>query len=200
VKVIIGLLIIVIATIVGISIYLAPDDLRQCGARPSAKDGCQQADVIVAVSGGDTTARAREAIALYQNGWASRLAFSGAAQDKTGPSNAEVMRREARAAGIADEDIIIEENSETTNENAKETQSIFEKNDVSSVIVVTSAYHQRRAGLEFSKQLSEKVEVRNHPVASDRQWSAFWWATPIGWFLAVGELVKIVAFYAGGVR
>ena len=189
----------IVLSIVGITVYLGPNDLAHCEAQPSDAEPCQAAGAIVAVSGGDTAARTREAIKLYQNGWAPKLIFSGAAQDKSGPSNAAVMKREAHAAGVPDADIITEEYSETTKQNAEKTQSIFETNKITSVILVTSAYHQRRAGLEFASR-SHDVKVRNHPVASDNQWSGWWWLTPTGWYLAVGELLKIGVFYVGGSR
>lgn len=185
--------------IIGLSVYLSPNDLAGCSTMPSESRPCQKADAIVAVSGGDTAARTNEAIELYENGWAPKLIFSGAAQDKSGPSNAAAMRHLAQEAGVPFKDIIIEEYGATTKENAENTQTIFEKNEISSVILVTSAYHQRRAWLEFDAR-SGGVTVRNHPVSNDNQWSAWWWATPIGWFLAVGEFAKIIAFYLGGSR
>jgi uncharacterized SAM-binding protein YcdF (DUF218 family) len=190
----------IVIVIVGLSIYLAPNDLAECNDIPGSIKPCQPVDAIVAVSGGDTSARTREAISLYQKGWAPKLIFSGAAQDKTGPSNAEAMRREARSVGVPDGDIITEELGETTKQNAEKTQDILERNNVDSVIVVTSAYHQRRAGLEFTKRAAGTVEVYNHPVMSDNQWSAFWWLTPSGWYLALGEFVKVMLFYVGGTR
>ena len=52
-----------------ISSFLGPDDLSACGERPDPSQlACIQADAIVAASGGDTAARADEAIKLYQNG------------------------------------------------------------------------------------------------------------------------------------
>lgn len=186
--------------IIGLSIYLGPNDLAGCGASPSVSGSCQKADAIVAISGGDTTARTNEAIKLYKNGWADKLIFSGAAKDKTGPSNAEAMRREARNAGVPDGDILTEELGETTKQNAENTQAILERNSISSVILVTSAYHQRRASLEFGSRANGSVTIRNHPVSMDNQWSVWWWLTPTGWYLAVGEFVKIIAFYIGGTR
>lgn len=186
--------------VMGLGSYLAPDDLAGCDVDPTMSDPCRPADAIIAISGGDTPARMQEAVGLYKNGWAPKLIFSGAARDKTGPSNAEAMRREARNMGVPDDDIITEEYSETTKQNADKTQAILERNNISSVIIVTSAYHQRRAGLEFKARVSATVDVRNHPVASDNQWSAWWWLTPTGWFLAVSESVKIVVFYIGGSR
>lgn len=199
IKSIVAVVAALVIIIVGLSVYLSPNDLVGCEAQPSEKQNCHTADAIVAVSGGDTPARTQEAIRLYKNGWASKLIFSGAAQDKSGPSNAEVMRSQALGSGVPDENILIEQYSETTRENAENTQDILTENDVTSVILVTSAYHQRRAGLEFGKRAAQ-VSVRNHPVATDRQWSAWWWLTPGGWYLAVSEFVKVIAFYIGGTR
>lgn len=198
-KVIIAVIALLIFVVGGLSIYLTPNDLANCGGRPTGVGDCVEADAIVAVSGGDTTARTREAIGLYHNGWAPKLIFSGAAQDKSGPSNAAVMKRLAQEAGVPDEAIIIEEYGETTKQNAEKTRNILSENNVSSVILVTSAYHQRRAGLEFSKRTGD-VDVRNHPVSRDNQWSSTWWLTPTGWYLALAEFIKIIVFYAGGTR
>lgn len=191
------LVFVVALTTIAIGAYLSPNDLSDCADKPSGGKMCSTADAIVAVSGGDTTARTDEAIKLYQNGWASKLIFSGAAQDKTGPSNAEAMSRQAEAAGVPTDAIILEDQSETTQQNAEKTQTIFEENDIKTVILVTSAYHERRASLEFAAR-STNVIVRRHPVATDKQWSGWWWVTPQGWYLALSELVKIAAFYIGG--
>ncbi len=200
-KIVIGIIVTLFAAIVIVlGLYLAPNDLAGCGAVPDERTVCQKADAIVAVSGGDTLARTNEAIKLYQNGWADKLIFSGAAQDKSGPSNAEVMRREAARAGVPTDAIITEELSATTKENAENTRTIFAENEISSVILVTSAYHQRRAGLEFRARAAEDIQLRNHPVAQDNQWSSWWWITPTGWYLAIGEFIKIIAFYTGGTR
>lgn len=199
-KTVIVALFVVVLLVLGLSSYLSPNDLAGCQTHPSGVKPCQSADAIIAVSGGDTPARMREAVQLYKGGWAPKLIFSGAARDKTGPSNAETMRRDARAAGVPDSDIITEEYSENTKENAERVKDIFNHNDITSVILVTSAYHQRRASLEFTARLEGSVTIRNHPVASDKQWSSWWWTTPTGWFLALGEMVRIGVFFVGSGR
>lgn len=185
--------------VAGIGIYLSPNDLSGCGLQPTGTPPCSKADAIVAISGGDTSARTTEAVKLYKAGWADKLIFSGAALDKSGPSNAAAMSREAEAAGVPAEDIILEEYGETTKENAVNSHDIFEILGVQDVILVTSGYHQRRASLEFESR-STGVALRSHPVSADGQWSKFWWLSPSGWYLAISELVKIVIFYAGGGR
>ena len=151
----------------------------------------------MAVSGGDTQARANEAVELYRRSWAPILVFSGAAADKTGPSNAQVMREYALEQGVPDSAIIVEGDSETTHENAKLSRSVLVDNRFSRIILVTSGYHQRRASIEFRKVAGSDVEIVNHPVARDNQWSQLWWLTPNGWWLAVSEIVKILLVYMG---
>ena len=151
----------------------------------------------LAISGGDTQARTATAIDLYKRDWAGLLVFSGAAADKSGPSNAEAMKRQALSDGVPAEAILMDETSETTKENAHNAVDMFEQHHIRSVILVTSAYHQRRAGLEFGERAGMAVKIINHPVASDNQWNRWWWLTPSGWYLAISELVKIIVFYVG---
>ena len=189
--------ILLIAIIVGLSIYLQPNDFVGCGDVPGTEPQCQAADAIVVVSGGDTNARTDEGIRLLDNDWADTIIFSGAAQDKTGPSNAAAMKAHAIAEGVDENAILIEELSETTTQNAQNTQSIFENNNFEKVILVTSGYHQRRASLSFASG-AQSTTVLNWPLAVDKDWSAWWWATPRGWWLAIGEVVKIIALYTQG--
>lgn len=191
--------VLILATIIGLSLYLQPDDLRGCDDTVGTSGVCQKVDAIVAVSGGDTNARTDEAIRLYKNGWSNLLIFSGAAQDKTGPSNASAMRSRAIAAGVPESIIRLDEYSETTRQNAENSQTIFSNLGIKSIILVTSGYHQKRASLEFNKR-AEGVKILNHPVSHDRDWSMWWWTNPRGWSLAVGELVKVIVFHFGVVR
>jgi uncharacterized SAM-binding protein YcdF (DUF218 family) len=191
----IGTLILIAVAIVGISIYLQPNSFLGCAQSPSTKKGCQKADAIVVVSGGDTQARTGFGIELFKRGWADYLVLSGAALDTSGPSNAAAMKLQAQGAGVPEESILIDEESMNTQENAEKTKSIIQDRNVHDVILVTSGYHQRRASLEFNK-IADGNTVRNAP-AVDSDWDWYWWATPRGWWLAGSELVKIIAFYIG---
>lgn len=190
-------LIILAVFVVGVSFYLSPSDYRNCPDVPTIDGDCSAVDAVVAVSGGDTNARTDQAIELYKKGWANMLIFSGAAQDKTGPSNAQAMALRAQDQGVPAGVIELDEYSETTTENAEYTRSIFQRYGVSSVILVTSGYHQRRASLEFNKR-TENVDIRNYP-ATGSDWSNWWWATPRGWWLVFSELAKIGVYYGQGI-
>jgi uncharacterized SAM-binding protein YcdF (DUF218 family) len=190
--------VVIVVLIMGISLYLQPNDFIGCGDTPlEGTTQCLKADAIVVVSGGDTNARTDEGIKLFENGWAKSIVFSGAAQDKSGPSNAAAMRLRAIEAGIAESSIHVEEQSATTEQNAQNTKTIFVNNNFKTIILVTSGYHQRRSALEFHTQ-SPTVTILNHPVLVDKDWSFWWWLTPHGWWLAGGEIVKIIAFYIQG--
>ena len=149
------------------------------------------------MSGGDTMARADEAITLYQNGWANVLIFSGAALDKSGPSNASAMRAHALSKGVPTDAILVEEASETTAENATNTATLTSGRELNRLILVTSAYHQRRTSLEFQRAFGPSVTIVNRPVTNDKQWSSWWWLTPYGWWLGISEVIKILV---SGVR
>lgn len=196
----IGVLLASIGLIIyGIGAYLAPNDIAGC-EKPQSSGDCREADAVVVISGGDTIARTNEAIRLYQSGWAPLVIFSGAAADKDGPSNANVMRQHAINWGVPVDATAIEDRSETTKQNAEQVKSQLEARGIKRVILVTSGYHVRRASLEFSRQLGPEIELVRHPVASDKHWSPLWWMTPWGWWLALGELVKVSLFYVGGSR
>lgn len=182
-----------IVFIVAVPRYLGPNDLTKCPE--PALGTCAPADAIVVVSGGDTNARVQGGVTLFKQGWGKQLIFSGAAADQTGLSNALAMKKYAVKLGVSESFISIEEFSRTTEENALNTSRYIQQNKLSRIILVTSAYHQRRASLEFGRRLGAEVTVINKPISEDRQWSSFWWVTPGGWWLVASELVKIVAFY-----
>lgn len=195
-KWLVGIITCVVALIVGLTIYLQPNSFIGCSSKPIDGDTCYKADAIVVVSGGDTEARTDAGIELYKNGWANYLVFSGAALDTSGPSNAAAMMTQAEEAGVPESAILIDETAMNTQENAKNSQTIFSEHGFTDVILVTSGYHQRRASLEFHKNASS-VTLRDYPVIPDKDWSWFWWLTPRGWWLAGSETAKIIAFYFG---
>lgn len=180
------------ASVWGLSEFLSPDDLKSCPAGPAVNDSkCAPAQVIVAISGGDTQGRTREAIALYKKGWAPQLIFSGAAADPNGPSNAQAMRTQAINAGVPKDVIFLDSAAADTFENAKGASALLSGGD-RRMILVTSPYHQRRASIEFHKVLGDSVKILNHPTSTDSAWSDNWWLTPYGWFLALSEVGKIM--------
>jgi uncharacterized SAM-binding protein YcdF (DUF218 family) len=172
----------------GVTAFLTIDDLAKCPEPNQLIARCATADAIVAISGGDTPARAQEAIKLYKAGWAPKLVFSGAALDTTGPSNAAAMRKQAIASGVPQSAILVDESATDTAQNASRTLLLLQS--AHRIILVTSPYHQHRASLEFGHIFGDNVDIVNHPTSTDRLWPESWWLTSTGWWLAVSETVK----------
>lgn len=191
---IVTLIILALVATIGLPFYLGPDDISGCYLPSTGK--CSPADAIIVVSGGDTKARTAEGIRLFKDKWAPLLIFSGAAKDPDSPSNAETMKNQAIESDIPADAIILEEFATNTAENASNTASIVNSHGLKQVLLVTSAYHQRRTSIEFGNKLGADVRIVNHPVRNDRQWSQWWWATPYGWWLGISEMIKILVMKA----
>lgn len=166
---------------------LAKNDLALC-KKPDGSYACGAADVIVAVSGGDTTSRANKAIELYRDGWGKKILFSGASADPKSISNAEAMKRIAIKAGVPNEDIYLDEISRNTTENAKNSTDILTKLQARSAILVSSQYHVERVKLNFRLANSD-ISYRT-AVAPDGIWN-LWFLRPSGWFIAIKEIAGI---------
>lgn len=173
----------------GVHRFVSIDDLAQCGKRPTS-GACAPADAVVVVSGGDTHARTAEAVQLYKRGWAGLLIVSGAAKDKSGPSNAAVMRRQAVEQGVNPGDILIDPMARNTNQNAGGAVQLARPRGINDIIVVTSPYHLARATLLFEREFADLGTVRGHPSAFDDNWSQHWWLSAHSWRLVGSELVK----------
>ncbi len=160
-------------------------------------DPLAKADAIVAISG-DTGARAETAIALWKQGYAPLLIFSGGSSDPQSVASAELMKRSAVAAGVPANAIAVEGASATTEENAERVAELMKTRGLVSAILVTSPYHQRRAAMLFEREFSRAaLTFRNHP-ADDPSWDPnLWWTSDPSRSLTLVELAKLGALVAG---
>jgi uncharacterized SAM-binding protein YcdF (DUF218 family) len=160
-------------------------------------DPLAHTDAIVAISG-DTGARAESAIALWKEGYAPLLIFSGGSSDPQSVASAELMKRAAVAAGVPASAIVVEGASATTEENAQRVAELMKSRGLRSAILVTSPYHQRRAAILFEREFDRTaLSFRNHP-ADDPDWDAtLWWTREPSRSLTLIELAKLGALVAG---
>ena len=123
---------------------------------------------------------------LFKLGKAPLMIVTGGATNG-GVSEASLMRDILELMGIPLEAIILEEKAIDTRQNAEFTAKILHDQQVSKILLVTSAYHMRRAKWIFDRTLGSEVEVI--PVASDHQRSI---ADPIlsRWIPSVRDLSR----------
>lgn len=161
------------------------------GGYLTPSDNLTKSDIIVVLSGGED--RTEWGIKLYQEDWAPRILFVGAAMDKTGPSNAKVMEAEAIERGIPQEDIFTEERSINTYENAKFSKEILDQIGAKKIILVTSPYHQRRAFETFKNVYGvEEIEIVNSPSGYSAWNARAWWEKPASTDVTVSEVLKLL--------
>ncbi|MBB1552301.1 YdcF family protein [Candidatus Saccharibacteria bacterium] len=151
---------------------------------PNYKKGecSQKIDAVIAISGGNTALRTREAIEIFKSVEAKKLIFSGANSNPKILSDARQMANLARKQGVLEEEILLEEKAQNTHQNAQYTAKIIKQNGYKRIVLTTSKYHQARAKLEFEKALEGSgVEVISAPVSNDPDWSNLWWTNSRGW-------------------
>jgi uncharacterized SAM-binding protein YcdF (DUF218 family) len=172
--------ILAIAAFFGVGFYLSPQS-------PLVKS-----DVIVAISGGDTAARTKEAVRLYHEGYAPKIIFSGAALDPNGPSNAKAMASAAETQGVPPSAIALDETAVNTRQNASNVAGLITSANDHSIILVTSPYHQRRAYIVFHRVLGPNVTITNHSSYDSGWRRSHWWATPDSRALTLSEFQKTI--------
>ena len=176
----------------GLGNWLNYEQMGACGSAPDNSENCKKADVIIAISGGDTTARAEKAINLYRQNFAKNIIFSGAAADPSSPSNAKVMYDLAVKKGVPQSAIKLDETSENTRQNSENVAKILKENGWTNAILVSENYHLRRAYTNF---VGADAQANFRTTAAKNQ--IFWWAEPRGWILIISEIGGMTKTAAG---
>jgi len=121
-----------------------------------------------ATAGGGYQERVRQAVDLYEAGYAPALIFS------TGFvyafREAEVMRDLAVGLGIPEDAIVLEERAGSTYENVIFSGDIARQYNFRRVLLVSSPYHMRRALLTWREQVPD-IEVVATPVPGSQYYS-----------------------------
>lgn len=108
--------------------------------------------------------RARHGAHLYARGLAPRIVFTGGVGDHP-PSEARAAASIARALGVPDEAIVLEETSTSTEENAREAARLIGRGRV---LVVTDAYHAFRAERVFARHFDGALAVGRSGTSGER--------------------------------
>lgn len=135
-----------------------------------------QSDVIIVLSGNAQAQRVDYGISLFKKGFANKLLLSGGPPEYGNISCPQVMMLQAIDSGVPKDAILLEEESQTTYENAEYCLKIVQSLGYRSVIVVTSDYHTRRARVIFDDFFKNSgigltvVNVPNENPTYDKWW------------------------------
>jgi len=166
-----------------------------------------KADAIVVMSGSATfRERAQRAAALFNEGRAPRIVLtndhliSGWSQlEQRNPYYYERSREELRRAGVPDDKIaVIMPSITSTHDEAVLVKEYAEANHLSSLLVVTSAYHSRRVFWTFRqvfKGTDKSIGIEPAEPRIESPAAATWWLHRLGWEMVPKEYVKLLVYW-----
>ena len=144
------------------------------------------ADAIVVLTGGPE--RIDSGVALLGAGTGKRLLISGVHPEVTRDALKELVGGDE---ALFDCCVDMDWRAESTIGNAAETASWVEKNNFTSLIVVTSAYHLPRSLRELAHTMPE-AKLIGHPVFHDGVHLDDWWLFPGTTRLLISEYSKFL--------
>ena len=141
-----------------------------------------QTDAVVVLTGG--RGRVEEGVKLFRAGQGRLLLLIG-----VDPS---VKKREL-FTGAGAERVYLENVSRNTLENAIYARDLVTRHKVTSVKLITSRYHMKRATLIFRNALPKDVAIYPHPVDT-RNLKVRWWSDGGSFKLLFSEFYKYCMF------
>jgi uncharacterized SAM-binding protein YcdF (DUF218 family) len=139
------------------------------------KDEMKPADVIVILSG-EETERLEYGVKLFKEGWARKdkiILAGGTAVWKY--TYASLMQEHALYLGVPKKAILLEDKSASTEENALFTKEILKTYGYTSLILVTSPYHSKRAFKIFNNIMGGEIRIISAPSGEGRFQFKDWW-------------------------
>ncbi len=128
-------------------------------------DRPRSADVVIVLGAGarkhgqplppQAKERIQQGYSLLQQGYAPTMIVAGGLSKQSGLIEADLMKAYAISIGLPSEQIVVENRSINTWENAVNALDIMKRNNWESALVVTSPYHTLRACTIFHKLRAE---------------------------------------------
>lgn len=134
-------------------------------------DNAQKKHAIIALTG--EQGRIERAFTLLLDKKAEKLLISGVLHNvelrEIITNNSELLSRRQKQKLQNHCCITLDYIADTTEANAIESEKWINKNDVNSIILVTSAPHMPRSYLQFSKILDNTISITPYPVRTKRR-------------------------------
>lgn len=124
-------------------------------------------DAVVVLAGG--RGRIEEGVRLYREGKGQRLFLIG-----LGPSVKKTDLYKDAEGVRSSEQVYLEKVSRNTLENAIFARELISRNNVRSMLLITSRYHMKRSLLIFRSLLPKDIAIYPHPVTSKNSTEAWW--------------------------
>jgi uncharacterized SAM-binding protein YcdF (DUF218 family) len=162
------------------------------------EDRLAKADVVIALGGDARSNRERRAAELYREGWAKKVVVSGM-RIAWGIHTADVSTQFVRSLGVPASDVLAVRDATNTRAEAKALERLMLENKWQSAIVVTSAFHSRRATFTVERA-APGLQFFSSPVpAVAPEWQPErWWSRRYDMSITVREFISWANTLAGG--
>jgi uncharacterized SAM-binding protein YcdF (DUF218 family) len=151
----------------------------------------------IVILGGESGRFSRTAhgVALYKNGYAPQVVFSGGTMADFGVacSSAQLSLDAAQGLGLPAEAVVVAPEAQSTYDEAVNLAQMARAQGWTSLIVVTDAFHTRRAARTF-RTLLPGVRISTSVAPNPLYDPARWWSTEQGLVAVVDEVLKL-GFY-----
>lgn len=169
----------------------------------------EKADAILVLAGAHTyIERTQKAAELFKKGLAPRIFLTDDGEqagwsriEQRNPPFVELARKSLIAQGVAAENIeILEPQVTGTIYEARVLSEKAKSANLKSVLIVTSAYHTRRAFSTFQRIFTEnnqsiELGITSPPPGEQTPPPFSWWLSKFGWQIVAGEYVKSVGYW-----
>jgi uncharacterized SAM-binding protein YcdF (DUF218 family) len=168
----------------------------------------ERADAILVLGGSATfKERTEKAAELYRKGISAKILLTDdggragwSRAEQRNPKFVELARKALIERNVpADAIEIIEPPVEGTIDEARALAATVKDRNLKSVLLVTSAYHTRRALWTFTRVLAGRdveIGIESAQTGIQTPTPRYWWLSTAGWNLVAGEYVKSAYYWA----
>ena len=189
-----------IALIIVISaLYWAlPAILNKASRALVREDQLYKADLIVALGGDSRSNREKKAVELYHQGWGKKIVVSGV-QYAWGIHTADAAKRYVMSLGVPASDVLDIRDAWNTRGEAQALDKLMATNKWHSAIIVTSAFHSRRALFTIERTVGDLqfCSAPVPPVAPEWQPDR-WWLRRMDFGITMKEFFAWINTIVGG--
>jgi uncharacterized SAM-binding protein YcdF (DUF218 family) len=175
-----------------------PPTMNRAARALIRSDELVKSDVIVALGGDPRCNREKHAVELYRQSWAGKIVVSGA-EVSPGLHTADAAKRYVMSLGVPEADVLVIRDTWNTRMEAIELEKLMLGNRWRRAILVTSAFHSRRAAFTVERAAAD-FEFRSAPVPTESpEWQPDrWWTRRMDVGLTVREWIAWTNTILGG--
>jgi len=187
--------IIILCLIIALILYMTRYSwLHVLGDKLVVTNVANKSDVIIVLGGeGGFAERSKKAAELYANGYASTILLTDGTFNYKHEKEIDKMMSRLQALGVPESAMLLEEQAQSTFENAKYTKQILKERGMKQALVVTSDWHTLRTKMTFDK-VYQKSGIQLSYIAGKSQYPLDdWWHhhdtrenVPLEWAKIIG--------------